>query len=203
MEGTISKDIERIIDIISTNSNNDEVTRTLQKELVAKYRNEIANIDKDLDRGVIALNGGAGRSPNYVLNLNNIKAKLEILLAKLRYERSRPKEQSAPLVNVTNTNSSDNHSNNNNNLSNTNNNTVDVKLLFEDARKNIENDTSLSDTEVEEILNRINELEEVHNSEESPRSKWSKSKQVMSWLLEKGPKIASTLLPLIAEVIKQ
>lgn len=203
MEETILKDIERIIDIISTSSNNDEVTRTLQKELVAKYRNEIANIDKDLDKGVIAFNGGSGRVPNYVLNLNNIKAKLEILLAKLRDERSRPKEQYAPVVNVTNTNSSDNHSNNNNNLSNTNNNTVDVKLLFEDARKNIEDDTSLSDTEVEEILNRINELEEVHNSEESPRSKWSKSKQVMSWLLEKGPKIASTLLPLIAEVIKQ
>ena len=61
----------------------------------------------------------------------------------------------------------------------------------------------MSDAEVGEILNRINELEELHNSEESPRSKWGKSKQVMSWLLEKGPKIASTFLPLIQEVIKQ
>ncbi|HBF5906853.1 hypothetical protein [Clostridioides difficile] len=200
MEETILKDIRRIQEGVRSLS----CAERLQNELVAKYRGEIDHIDKDLDHGYVDFYGnGNDIQPDYMGNLNNIKGKLEVLLAKTKDEKSRPKDQPTPLVNVTNTSSSDNHSNNTNNLSNTNSNTVDIKLLFVNARKNIEDDTSLNDVEYEEILNRINELEEIHNSDESTRSKWGKSKQVMSWLLEKGPKIASTFLPLIQEVIKQ
>ena len=206
MEEIILKDIRRIEDI-GVDSDN---ARLLQKELVSKYRNDIPNIEKDLDRGYLAINGGTGRCPNYIQNVINLKAKLEVLLAKIREKKKQPKEQPVPNVsfvtNNNNHNNSDNHSSNinNNNLSNNNNNsnTVDVKLLFEEARNVIEDDISLGEEELQEILAKINELEQLNNSDEKPREKWEKAKGAMTWLFTKGPKVATTILPLITEVIK-
>lgn len=208
MEETILKDIRRI-------ENKDYYrAEDLQTELVAKYRGEILHIDEDLDQGYVGFSSSAyDVEPNYLSNLINIKAKLEVLLAKMRDEKNKPQTQPVSpikldLVNNNNSNSnSDNHStnssDNNNTLSNTNNNTVDVKLLFEDAKNKIEDDTSLGEEELQEILAKINELEELHDSDERPRNKWNKSKEVMTWVLTKGAKVASIVLPLITEVIKQ
>lgn len=197
MEEIILKDILRVEDVGSNIDN----AKILQKELVAKYRNEIPNIVKDLDRGYPALNGDTGRSPNYRQNLINIKAKLELLLVKIRDEKNKPQIQPVSPISLVNNNN--NHSDNH--LSNTNNNsnTVDVKVLFEDARNKIEDDTSLGEEELQEILGKINELEELHDSDERPRDKWNKSKEVMTWVLSKGAKVASVVLPLITEIIKQ
>ena len=201
MEEIILKDILRIEGVGSNIDN----AKILQKELVAKYRNEIPNIVKDLDRGYPALNGDTGRCPNYMQNLTNIKAKLELLLVKIRDEKNKPQIQPVSPISFVNNNNnhSDNHSNNHISNTNNNSNTVDVKVLFEDARNKIEDDTSLGEEELQEILGKINELEELHNSDERPRSKWNKSKEVMTWVLSKGSKIASVVLPLITEVIKQ
>ncbi|MGL5330132.1 MAG: hypothetical protein ACRDD7_12755 [Peptostreptococcaceae bacterium] len=201
MEETILKDIRRIETEIQSYS----CAERLQRELIAKYRGEIDHIEHDLDYGDYSMDDdGYDREPDYIGNVNNIKGKLEILLAKVRDEKNKQPIQPVSPISLVNNNhsnsSSDNHSNNNNNLSNTN--TVDVKLLFEDAKKSIDDDISLNDDEVAEILEKINELEELHNSDERPRGKWAKSKDVMNWVIEKGPKIASTILPLITEVIK-
>lgn len=204
MEETILNDIGRIKESLATSS----FAEGLQKELVAKYRAYIPDIEQDLDSGFVDFTwSGKNGEPDFRSNFINLKAKLEMLLVKIKDENSRSKEKSSPLVHVTNTNSSDNHStnssDNNNTLSNTNNNTVDVKVLFEDARNKIEDDTSLGEEELQEILGKINELEELHDSDERPRSKWNKSKEVMTWVLTKGAKVASIVLPLITEVIKQ
>lgn len=194
MEETILKDIRRI-----EQTSTDYEASILQKELIAKYRGEIDHIEHDLDYGDYDMEyGGYDRSPYYTENIVHIKGKLEVLLAKIRDEKNKPQTQPYIVNTNTNTNSSDNY----NNLSNTNNNTIDIKVLFEDARNKIEDDTSLSDAEVEEILDKINELEELHKSDERPRGKWAKSKEVMTWLYDKGAKVASTILPLIIKVIE-
>lgn len=208
MEESILKDIQKIEETLKLTFHIYQA-ENLQKELVAKYRGDIDHIEEDIDPGYTDFSGSGGDIlPDYKSNLNNIKAKLDWYLAKIKDDKKQPKEQQVPPFNIVtnnnNHNHSDNNSSNNNNLSNTNNNsnTVDVKLLFEDAREKIESDPSLGDKELKEILNKITELEKLYNSDEKPREKWEKSKGVMTWLFTKGPKVASTILPLITAIIK-
>ena len=44
-------------------------------------------------------------------------------------------------------------------ITNTNENKVDINISFSDVKKEIENMSALPDGEIEEILNKINELE--------------------------------------------
>lgn len=206
MEETILKDINRIEETVNSPFHGYEA-EILQRQLVGKYRCDIDHIEKDLDYGYVETDS-YGNSyhniPDYTSNLYSLRAKLEWYLAKLREEKKQTKDQPVPpfsfVTNNNNHNHSDNNSSNNNNLSNTN--TVDVKVLFEEARNKIEDDISLGEEELQEILVKITELEELNNSDEKPRDKWTKSKGVMTWLFTKGPKVATTILPLITEVIK-
>ena len=193
MEQMILGDIQKIDSIDTIHD-----AKVYQKLLVSKYRNEIPNIDKDLDKGYPALNGGTGIQADYMQNLQNLKGKLEMFLAKIQDEKNKPKEKSVSPVSIVNTNSSDNHANNT--LSNTN--TVNIELLFEEAKKQIEDNDSLSDEDITEILNKIEELEDLCKSDEKPRNKWSKAKETMTWLFDKGAKVAEVVLPLITEAIK-
>lgn len=179
-----------------------DAAKETQRQLVSKYRNEIPHIEKDLDIDIDEYFDSD--SEIYINNLNNLKVKLEVLLINKKDEKSMHIKQSVLPVSIVNNNNNSSDNNSNNNLSNTNNNTntVDTKVLFEDAKKKIDDDISLNDQDVEEILAKINELEELHSSDEKPRSKWNKSKEVMTWLFEKGPKVASTILPLITKVIE-
>lgn len=213
MEEIIKQDINKIIKSLELGQNNSATNRIaedLQEELLTRYKSEIPHIDSDLSYYLPDLNGhGHDIYPDYISNLKKIKVRLEMFLVKIKEDKPIKKEEqsSGQTLNIYATSSSDNHStnssDNNNTLSNTNNNTVDVKLLFEDARNKIEENASLGEEELQEILGKINELEELHDSDDKPRSKWNKSKEVMTWVLTKGAKVASIVLPLITEVIKQ
>ena len=61
-------------------------------------------------------------------------------------------------------NNSGNSTNTNINT-NTNTNNLDIKAMFEDARKVIEDDEALGEEEIEEIISKINEIEEIGNEE--------------------------------------
>lgn len=195
MEETILKDLERIEKTLYCS---DWETEGLQRELVAKYRSKIDHIASDLDQGFCDFShSGNDRLPDYTSNLIGIKGKLEVLLAQIKDEKNRPKEQPFPQISLVNTNSSDNHASNT--LSNTN--TIHVELLFKNAKDTIENDTSLGDAEIDEIMQKINELEALHSSNENKRSKWSKSKETLKWVIDKGAKVAEVVLPLITAII--
>lgn len=195
MEEVILRDIERI-----NKSLYSVLAEDLQRELIAKYRGEINHIEHDLDYGDFDENDKP-IPPDYSSNLINIKAKLEVLLAKIRDEKAKPKEQPVSPVSVVTTNNNTSSSNNQSTNTFSNNNTIDVKVLFEDARRKIEDNDSLTDTEIEEIIQRISELEELHSSDENKRSKWTKSKEILKWVIDKGATVASEVLPLITEII--
>lgn len=181
---------------------NRESYKKLCDRLISKYKPYISDIDNNLDKD-LDLTGYSAYYGDYKENLVKIKDKLIVYLAMRNEEnKNHSKEYKQPpvSVNVTNTSSSDNHSTNTNN--NTNTATVDLKVVFEQARKIIDDDESLNDNEVSEIMERINQLEELASSDENKRSKWNKCKEVMTWLFEKGAKVAGTILPLIIEIIK-
>lgn len=206
MEELIKKDIQRIVSEISKNNN--ESAKKLQREIVTTYKSELPDIDSELSKDMTNLYGGGYfKRGDFVENLNIIKRRLEVYLIKLEDKSnaendSKVLDSKIPSITINNSSNSDNHSNNSNENSNENNNTVDIKVMFEQARKSINDDESLNDEEVSEIINKINRLEAIAGSNENKRGKWNKCKKVMSWLFEKGAKVATVVLPLITEVIK-
>lgn len=92
--------------------------------------------------------------------------------------------QNAPMVQITNTNQ----------------NRVDINVSFNDVRREIENMSALPDTEIEEILNKINELEKIVKSSERKSKKWENAKSIVKWIADKGVDVGIALLPLLLQI---
>lgn len=92
--------------------------------------------------------------------------------------------QSAPMVQITNTNE----------------NKVDIKVSFQDVRKEIESMSALPNTEIEEILNKINELEKIVKSPDRKSKKWENAKGIVKWIADKGVDVGIALLPLLMQI---
>lgn len=71
-------------------------------------------------------------------------------------------------------------------ITNTNENKVDINISFSDVRKEIENMSALPDGEIEEILNKINELEKIVKSSDRKSKKWENAKGIVKWIADKG-----------------
>ena len=85
------------------------------------------------------------------------------------------------------------------NISNSNENNVKIDCFLE-AKSKAENMTSLQDSEIEEILTKIDELREIVNSNDRKSKKWEKAKGVIKWVADKGVDVGLTLLPLIIKI---
>lgn len=92
--------------------------------------------------------------------------------------------QSVPMVQITNTNE----------------NKVDINISFNDVRREIENMSALPDTEIEEILSKINELEKIVKSSERKSKKWENAKDIVKWIADKGVDVGIALLPLLLQI---
>ena len=86
------------------------------------------------------------------------------------------------------------------NNNNTNSNTVDINISFEQARSTIENMTALPDSEVEEILSQIDELERIVQSGDRKTKKWENAKGIVKWIADKGVDVGIALLPLLLQI---
>lgn len=97
---------------------------------------------------------------------------------------------------IGNVKDSGNSTNTNSNV-NTNNNTIDIKTLFENTKRDIENNGSLTEEEIEEIIQKINEIESISQEEISRPKKWGKLKSIINWMTTKGIDIGVKVYPLI------
>ena len=79
--------------------------------------------------------------------------------------------QSAPMVQITNTNE----------------NKIDIM-------------SALPDTEIEEILDKIDELEKIVKSSDRKSKKWENAKGVIKWIADKGVDVGIALLPLLLQI---
>lgn len=86
------------------------------------------------------------------------------------------------------------------NITNRNENNNTISISFDKARETVDAMTSLPDKEIEEIQKRIDEIEEIVNSTESKSKKWSKAKEIMKWIADKGVDVGITLLPLLLKI---
>jgi len=86
------------------------------------------------------------------------------------------------------------------NITNSNENNNTISVTFDSVREKVNGMTSLPDEDIEEIQKRINELEEIVNSKDSKSKKWSKAKEVIRWVADKGVDVGIALLPLILKI---
>ena len=83
---------------------------------------------------------------------------------------------------------------------NTNQVIVDISISFEEARKKVESMSALEDKEIEEILDKISQIEDVYNSANRKTKKWEMVKGIIKWVADKGIDVAKILLPLVLKV---
>ncbi|OXX83005.1 hypothetical protein AVM15_14000 [Paraclostridium benzoelyticum] len=135
-------------------------------------------------------------------NLISLKGSLEVYKGKLKYDFDMEKQKglNLSLNNTANIKDSANITNNNsNNITNT----VDLEVMFDNARNIIEEDEALGEEEIKEIMNKIKEIEEIGKEDIPKSSKWRKVKGCMGWVGTKGVKVATTVIPLIMKIIEE
>lgn len=80
------------------------------------------------------------------------------------------------------------------------NNTVYISISFDEARQKIENMTALNQKQTDEILEKINALEEIAKESSSRKTKWEKVKPILEFALDKGVDVAITFMSLILQM---
>lgn len=86
------------------------------------------------------------------------------------------------------------------NVSVNNINTVNVTISFEEARKQIEDMSALTNDQTREVLERIDEIEGVIKTDCSKKSKWEQIKPILKWLADKSYDLGKTILPLLLKI---
>lgn len=157
-------------------------------KIISVFGNQIKNIEHGLDTYSHYL---GEREYDYLGDIEKLRDKLSLLFAQTRKNEQRLFDKPGIVVNNTNTNT------------NTNRNTVnvDVSVIFQKARGDIETNESLSELEIQEVLQKINEIEEIYKSKDSINKKWFSLRPTMEWLGTKGLTIATTILNLIRAVL--
>ena len=80
---------------------------------------------------------------------------------------------------------------------------VSVNVSFSDVRQQVENMTALKEEEIQEILQKIDELEQIANSNERKTKKWKGLNGVLKWIADKSVDVGIALLPLVIEAVQK
>lgn len=87
--------------------------------------------------------------------------------------------------------------NNNNEIKNNNkNDLINTNITYQDAKQQVENMSSLTDSEIDTIRQKIDELEAITKSSVRKSKKWDNVKEIIRWVLDKGFDVAKIIIPL-------
>lgn len=78
--------------------------------------------------------------------------------------------------------------------------TQTLTISFEEVKQKIKDMTGLSESETDETLARVNEIQNIVNQNESRKAKWQKVKPILNWLADKSVDVGCALLPLILKI---
>lgn len=82
----------------------------------------------------------------------------------------------------------------------TNTNKVGVNVSFKEVSQQIEKMPGLTEKEINEIKDKIAELEKINNEEIPKKKKWAKIKPIVAFVLEKGAEVAIPILRLVLQM---
>ena len=78
--------------------------------------------------------------------------------------------------------------------------TIDVVISFNEAKDMISELTTLTDEQVKELQEKIDELEIITESDNKRREKWEKAAPIFKYMVDKGIDIAKIVFPLITNM---
>lgn len=165
--------------------------------LTPRYSNLISDFPKSID--LMPLFTGVEDNEDilgykFFEYLKAVIEKLE-LFTQMGYENTLIPKSSSITINNTNSNSNDNNNLNNNAVNN-----IAENNIFQTARDKIEDMSALTDEEIEDILCKINELEEVVKSSDRKSKKWENAKEIIKWVADKSFDVAKTIIPLVLNI---
>lgn len=185
-----SEDLARLDQVVNVTDGKlrEEDKKKLYREVTAKYHLYIPRLGEGLD--------GFAAEFGYFDDVSGNS--LEDNLAKIYYKMTvyqslgfpgltETVATSGPLISITTKN--ENH--------NTNENRNTMSVSFDDVRRKIDDMTSLPYEEMEEIHAKIDALEEIIKSEDGKSKKWSRAKDIIKWIADKGVDVGIALLPLL------
>lgn len=149
--------------------------------LISCYKRYINDIEDNLLEPVGSIDE---EFDNCIKNLKIVERKLELFLEE---ETEKQQNVNTPVSVYTN-------------ISNQNSNNVSVKVSFEQVRKDIENMTTLPDSELRDILKKVEELEVIVQSQDRRTKKWENAKEIIKWVADKGVDVGIALLPLLLKI---
>lgn len=177
----VEADIKRIGEVITSGA--DAQRWELFREIDGKYQSCIVDFYKGMWQSVPNKNyivfPELQKRPNQVIdNLKMAKSKLEVF----RYQGNAATLQEIPGTQVSVTTN------------------VNVNISFEQVREKIEDMTALSREQTDEILEKINELEEISKEKSSRKTKWEQVKPIIAFALDKGADVAIAILSLVMQM---
>lgn len=197
----ISMMINEIDEDIEKNNHADIQTRI--KMVIAKlmvYLPDIKNMNN--------INGNSYKTNPHEADKQNL-LELKAVLESINDTPLEPNVQSGTNLGQSSTPISVNIDNQNNNnqdaiLNNTNEIVIgiDIKVEFQKLKDQISNNGYISEDERADIINQIEELESINESDETRFQKWSKMKGLMNWMGTKGVDVAIQFMPLMMKMLE-
>ncbi|WP_428817759.1 hypothetical protein ACQR2L_07490 [Clostridium butyricum] len=206
MKDGLRKMVEEYIeecDTVIETKNHSEACK-LQKKITSVFGNQnfIPDIRNGLDRLlVVPMNGTPARAVDYMGNIEKLREKLRLFLYTKDDIVSNDTYRKNITINANSNVSGSGNSTNTNTNTNTVNATFDIKTELDKARQTIEDDESISDTDRDEINEKLNEIETVMADNPTNNEKWKKLKSIFSWVTTKGFKIGETIIPLATKIL--
>lgn len=75
-----------------------------------------------------------------------------------------------------------------------------LNMSFHEVRQKIEDMTALNQEQTDEIIGKIDELEEISKENTSRKKKWEKVKPILLFALDKGADIATSIMALVLQM---
>lgn len=159
-------------------------------EITARYHNDIPNLGEGL-YGYIESSGFYSKVSESSL-IDNFRVIYNKMLSfkNTGYRFKNQNNSPAQQINV--------HTENKN--INNNSNEINISLNFEECREKIQDMSALTQSQIDEILGKVDEVERIVNSSDKKAKKWDKAKEIIKWIADKGVDVGLALLPLLLQI---
>lgn len=191
MKRDIEKDINSIKEVLTNNDFNEMIK--VHKYIDGKYQSKINTW------GLSQYGWGDNLGFDYeLISETGIYQNLENMIGKL--DGYRQDIDLKVYENFNGKNSKELKIYNNSNSINTNTNFVTNNVNFNNAVQDIKNNTSLTEEQTKETLQKLEELKTIYETKDNKKTKWTKVKPIMLWLADKSVDVGIAFLPLITSM---
>lgn len=182
----IRSDIVKCDEVI--NSSDIEKGKNLVNMLSYSYKAYITDITDGLHFFSPVDNGRSLNNDEIISDLKAIKHRLLLYIETQKHSPKTYKPSQPASINIT--------SNNNLNVS------ISIDVLFERAEEAINNNTSLTNDETKEALEKLDELRGIEKDNSNKKEKWRKLGTILKWTSGRGLDLALKIIPIVLKILE-